>query len=200
MEPSPADILCRSQQPFRVADEVRRRKNKPQRTQRTQRTQRNNWGRACGGSLQKSFERGKPLEQLVRGRLRPPKPLRPAHALRRSRKPFRGADVSPQQKKSLTAKPSSRSPGTGYIQGAFSANAIRYFTLRTKRNYALFDIVPGAYAPRLANRLSFFADSLRISAAPREFFLRRLRQSRSSGAEGKTPVRGSSIIPRCFFQ
>ena len=37
---------------------------------------------------------------------------------------------------SLTAKPSSRSPRPGYIQRAFSAYAMLYFTLRTKRNYA----------------------------------------------------------------
>ena len=70
---------------------------------------------------------------------------------------------------------------------------------QTKRNFVHYDIIPGAYAPRLAKSLSFFtffAYFLRISAAPREFF-RRLKQPRSSGSEGLFCERGCSSYQQC---
>ena len=56
----------RSRKLFRVADEVRNRKFLPQRTQR------NNRGTLCGGSLQKTRERGKPLRPAGSRTHRPP--------------------------------------------------------------------------------------------------------------------------------
>ena len=47
----------------------------------------------------------------------------------------------------LTAFAVKLAPETGSIQGAFSAYAIRYFTLRTKRNYVRFAHFVTAFHP-----------------------------------------------------
>ena len=75
----------------------------------------------------------------------------------------------------MTAPPSSCSPRTGYIQRRFSAASFWY---------PHFEQSVTAFASLSPLPPFIFAIILRYSAAPREFFLRRLRQPRSSGSEG----------------